>query len=420
MPSKEKQLAARCTFLGGFAFSDQYQGHQEGDLPFIKVSDMSATGNEKYIRAASNWVDSNLAKEKRWHPAPAGGVVFAKVGAALKLNRRRILSQPTIFDNNMMVAIPENGTDTAYLYHLLNSIDFNRLVQEGAVPSITQGLLGRITILDFSQREQKVIGHILDVIDHTIEATQAVIKQTRQLRSALLQDLLTNGLPGRHREFQTVYRMGKIPGDWRPTRLDEVAGIIQGIALGPKRVPRLNSTPYLRVANVKQGYMDLAEIKEIEASAKERLHYGLYEDDVLMVEGHANIEELGRAALGTPKIVGMIYQNHLFRVRTDPNQLDPRFLTIWVNSPAGRAYFKIFGGTTSGLNTVGTNHIRALRIPLPQIEEQAQICTLLESLDQRVSEANNEVFSLTRVKQALSQGLLTGRIPVSVAGEEGT
>ena len=416
MPSKETQLAAQCTFLGGFAFSDQYQGHQEGDLPFIKVSDLSAAGNEKYIRAASNWVDSNLAKEKRWHPAPAGGIVFAKVGAALKLNRRRILSQPTLFDNNMMVAIPENGTDAVYLYHLLDSIDFNRFVQEGAVPSITQGLLGRIAILNFSQREQKLIGHILDAIDDAIEATQAVIKQTRQLKAALLQDLLTNGLPGRHRKFQTAYRIGRIPRDWRPTRLDEVARIIQGIALGPKRVPRLNSTPYLRVANVKQGCIDLTEIKEIEASAKERLHYGLHEDDVLMVEGHANIEELGRAALVTPEIVGMVHQNHLFRVRTDPNQLDPRFLTIWVNSPAGRAYFKIFGGTTSGLNTVGTNHIRALGIPLPRIEEQAQICTLLESLDQRISETNKEILILTRVKQALSQGLLTGRIPVMGRG----
>ena len=259
---------------------------------------------------------------------------------------------------------------------------------------------------------QRRVTRTLNAVDEAIEATRAVIEQTRRLKSALLQELLTKGLPGRHRSYRSIYRIGRIPADWSDARLGEVAEVVQGIAIDPSRTPKVQPTPYLRVANVQQGSLDLSEIKKIETSETERKNLGLKVNDVLMVEGHANIEELGRAALVPKAAEGMVFQNHLFRVRPDRNRLDPRFLTIWINSPSGRRYFKIFGGTTSGLNTVGSGQIRALRLPLPEIKEQHSICNVLESLDDRVLSAEDDLNQLTTVKSALSQGLLTGRIRV--------
>ncbi len=259
---------------------------------------------------------------------------------------------------------------------------------------------------------QSQIVNILNSVDEAIEATRAVIDQTRRLKTALLQDLLTNGLPGRHQKFTRVYRIGKVPKAWSETRIEQAAEVTQGIALGPSRVARQNPTPYLRVANVHQGVIHLDEIKCIETTSNEREQYALDLDDVLMVEGHANIEELGRAALVPRAAVGMVFQNHLFRVRTDRSKLDPRFLTLWINSHPGRAYFKIFGGTTSGLNTVGSNQIRTLRLPLPPIDEQKEICDLVEAIEQRGLHSEKTLEQLQTVKSALSQGLLTGRIPV--------
>ena len=88
---KSGYLEELCDFKGGSAFKEKYQGKSEGDLPFIKVSDMNIKGNEKFIIKSNNWImheDLAIMKVKSF---PAGSVVFAKVGAALLLNRRRIL-----------------------------------------------------------------------------------------------------------------------------------------------------------------------------------------------------------------------------------------------------------------------------------------------------------------------------------------
>jgi len=102
-------LGEVCTFRGGNGFKESHQGQSNGDYPFIKVSDLTLKGNEKYITTAQNWVCEDVLRELRATLQPAGAVVFAKVGAALKLNRRRILTRPTAIDNNMMAAIPETG-----------------------------------------------------------------------------------------------------------------------------------------------------------------------------------------------------------------------------------------------------------------------------------------------------------------------
>jgi type I restriction enzyme S subunit len=265
---------------------------------------------------------------------------------------------------------------------------------------------------------QDAYAGLFDATEAAIEQTRAVIDQTRKLKTALLQDLLTNGLPGRHKEFQQHHRLGQIPADWHVSRLRDNAEVTQGIALGPHRKPRQNATPYLRVANVQNGFVDSNDIKHIEATEEERAKYALREGDVLIVEGHANIEDLGRAALVPGAVAGLVFQNHLFRVRTKPKSLDARYLTSWINSPPGRRYFRIFGGTTSGLNTVGSSQIRGLQFPLPRPDEQRDICDLVESAERRVAALDDQLAQLKATQSALSQALLTGRVRVPTKGGE--
>lgn len=269
------------------------------------------------------------------------------------------------------------------------------------------------TLLLPSVTEQRAITEILGAVDGAIDATRRVIEQTRRLKTAVLQDLLTRGLPGRHSEFREVYRLGSIPKAWTVTPLRRIAEIQQGIALGPHREARHNPTPYLRVANVQAGWIDLSEIKIIEATAAERERYSLQVDDVLIVEGHANINDLGRAALVDRRAEGLVFQNHLFRLRVDRERLDPRFLVYWVNSHAGRDYFRIFGGTTSGLNTVGSGQIGSLKFPTPPIEEQEEIADFVQAIDRRLDSAQRECLQLGSAKTALSQALLTGRVRIA-------
>lgn len=185
------QLGDLCAFKGGFAFKEVYQGQSMGELPFIKVSDMNLLGNERNIEYSNNWVSFETAKLMKAKPFPESSIVFAKVGAALLLNRRRILLRPTIIDNNMMAAVPSNAADTEFLYQLLMAIDFARFVQEGAVPSINQGDLSSFKLSYPYVEEQQKIAAVLSAADAEISTLEKKLACLKDEKKALMQQLLT-------------------------------------------------------------------------------------------------------------------------------------------------------------------------------------------------------------------------------------
>lgn len=184
-------LGDLCTFKGGSAFKESYQGQTQGDFPFIKVSDMNLPRNKKFILQANNWITEDVAKTIKAKTFSKGSVVFAKVGAALLLNRRRILVRPTIIDNNMMAAAPRKICSTEFLYQLMLMVDFAKFVQDGAVPSINQSDLSRFKISYPSIEEQKKIASALIVADKEIEVLEAKLAHFEQEKKALMQQLLT-------------------------------------------------------------------------------------------------------------------------------------------------------------------------------------------------------------------------------------
>jgi type I restriction enzyme S subunit len=144
------KLGEVCRFKGGSGFREALQGSKSGQYPFIKVSDMELLCNRKYIVDANNWIDKKTLVRESITIFPVHSVVFAKVGAALLLNRRRILTRETAIDNNMMGAIPEK-IEPDFLFYVLLNIDFSNFVQSGAVPSINQAQISNIeTILPCS------------------------------------------------------------------------------------------------------------------------------------------------------------------------------------------------------------------------------------------------------------------------------
>ena len=137
-----------CSFTAGSAFKPEHQGSTEGDYPFIKVSDMNLAGNEVFIQSANNYVSKAQQSEMKAKLHPLGATVFAKIGVALISNRRRLLTSPTIIDNNLMSASPVEGKSGQYfLYSLLSTLDFNTLVSGTALPYINVSDLKKIPIV---------------------------------------------------------------------------------------------------------------------------------------------------------------------------------------------------------------------------------------------------------------------------------
>jgi type I restriction enzyme S subunit len=154
--------------------------------------------------------------------------------------------------------------------------------------------------------------------------------------------------------------------------------------------------PYLRVANVYRDRLDLSEVKTLRVTDQELTRATLKSGDLLVVEGHGNPEEIGRCAVWSGLVARCVHQNHLIRVRVHSG-IEPVFMSAFLNSAAGRRQMTRFGKTTSGLNTISTANVAAVRVLVPPVEVQrryvafaAFLANLVRRLEtsQRLAEEN--------------------------------
>lgn len=155
--------------------------------------------------------------------------------------------------------------------------------------------------------------------------------------------------------------------------LGRVATVSYGIQKCPANRPGLHPRPYLRVANVRKGYLDLSEVKEINVPDSEMEAYRLQPGDILFVEGNGSRSELGRVAKWNGEITNCIHQNHLIKVRVDPKQLMPDFAMTWFNTELGRGHFFRAAKSSSGLGTINSSEVRNAPLPLPPLNVQKKI-----------------------------------------------
>lgn len=125
-----------CKVVSGFGFPKELQGDVNGTIPFYKVSDMNSIGNERILYKSNNYVTEQVMSENNWSKIPANTVVFPKIGAAIYTNKKRVLSEDSLFDNNVMGIVCSNKVNKMYLYYLLNSVDLIKWASQANPPSI--------------------------------------------------------------------------------------------------------------------------------------------------------------------------------------------------------------------------------------------------------------------------------------------
>ncbi|MBN8868268.1 MAG: restriction endonuclease subunit S [Solirubrobacterales bacterium] len=181
------------TFKGGSGFAPRYQGAASGPIPFFKVSDMNNEGNELFMRRANNYITESQRKSMAAALMPAEAIVFAKVGAAVFLERKRILTIPSCIDNNMAAyVVDKERVDVRFMHYLLSDFPMSSLVATGALPSLNGGQLRSIPIsLPFELDEQRAIAVVLADCDAEIRVHQARLAKARDTKTGMMQQLLT-------------------------------------------------------------------------------------------------------------------------------------------------------------------------------------------------------------------------------------
>ena len=193
--------------MSGVGFPDSEQGQTEG-FPFYKVSDMNLPGNEYRMSRSNNYVSQYQVDTNHWrvlYDTPA--ILFAKVGAAVMLNRKRIVDSPCLFDNNMMVYVLSSFWDTSFARSFFESIDFKRFVQTGALPSINGKEVEFACVhLPSDKKEQKVLGEYFDIIDTLVSKSQDKLNSLKSLKICYLNRLFPIG----GGEEDTAYTLRRI------------------------------------------------------------------------------------------------------------------------------------------------------------------------------------------------------------------
>ena len=228
--------------------------------------------------------------------------------------------------------------------------------------------------------------------------------------------LFTRGLRG---EAQKETEIGPVPESWEVAPLEGCAVVQTGAAKGRKfGGAEVVQVPYLRVANVQDGYLDLAEMKTISIRRSELNRYRLQQGDVLMTEG-GDFDKLGRGFIWRGQLKLCVHQNHVFAVRTARNRLLPDFFTYEAQSDYGRAYFLKVAHKTTNLASINSTKLKAFPVLIPTLGEQREIVSILEAIDCKADLHRRKRAVLEQLFKALLHKLMTGEIRVgelSLAG----
>lgn len=174
----------------GIGFPDSEQGGKVG-IPFYKVSDMNNNGNEHEMVFANNYVTLEQMSQRGWkaiHDVPA--IFFAKVGAAVLLNRKRLCRVPFLMDNNTMAfSLDTSKVDTNFAKTMFETVDLTSLVQIGALPSYNTREVESISVFVPAIKEQKQIGDFFHKLDNSISLQQQKLDKLNDLKKAYLNEL---------------------------------------------------------------------------------------------------------------------------------------------------------------------------------------------------------------------------------------
>ena len=305
-------------------------------------------------------------------------------------------------------------------YVLCKQIYRHRL--RAAQPHVNREELGETLILMPEDAEQITIAEYLRAktaqIDDLISKKQQLINLLNEEKTAIINHAVTKGLnPNAPMKDSGIPWLGKVPGHWEVKRLKFVSTLQTGLTLGKKYSDqKLVSRPYLRVANVQDGYLDLDVITEIALPPADVRRYELEPGDVVMTEG-GDFDKLGRGYVWENQIPGCLHQNHIFAVRPKQTELNPHFLSVMLTSSHGKNYFTSTSQQTTNLATTNRTKLLSFPVPLPPLDEQEAIVGRLSNslgqLEALVAKVGSIIEQLREYRTTLISAAVTGKIDVS-------
>ena len=359
----------------GIGFPDAEQGGTEG-IPFYKVSDMNTKGNEHELVIAKNYVTQEQIAKKKWNvieDVPA--IFFAKVGAAVMLNRKRLVRFPFLLDNNTMAYIfDKNVWDYNFGKTLFETIDLTKLTQVGALPSYNASDVEGVKISIPNKQEQEQIGGYFSSLDNLITLHQRECDQLKELKKSMLKKMFP-----RDESSIPEVRFAGFTDAWEQRKLIDLCDYVDYRGKTPNKS---DSGIFLVTAkNVKDGYIDYDVSKEYipEDKYEEVMRRGKPKIGDVLITTEAPCGNV--AQVNKPNIA---LAQRIIKYRGHNQVIDNTYLKYYLLSPFFQNILnmKSSGGTVQGIKG---SVLHQQKISFTKYTEQLKIGQCLDSLDSLIT-----------------------------------
>lgn len=397
------------------------EGYWDGPVQWATPEDLGAL-DQPYLHETRRTLTEDGYAASGAVIVPSGSLVLTK---RAPIGRVAILATDACANQGCLLLNPKQGIDSRYYYYWLRcqSEHLNSLGRGSTFMELSTDDLKSLRAPYPSPETQRAIADFLDTetarIDALITAKENLLAILAEKRRALITQAVTRGLdPSVPLRESGIPWLGEIPAHWKSVRLKHVATVQSGLALGKKypKSEQIESYPYLRVANVQDGYVDLSEVKMVEVSVRDAAGCRLRAGDVLMNEG-GDADKLGRGAIWSGEIDPCLHQNHVFAVR--PQGVSQKWLNLWTSSEGAKAFFESRAKQSTNLASISATNLKELPLPLPpqaeQLQTVAHVASELAKLDAFEGAATTTIALLRERREALIAAAVTGQLDVETA-----
>lgn len=327
------------------------------------------------------------------------------IGRKGTIDKPQYIEEPFWTVDTLFYTKIKNQNIAKWIYYYLNNIDLKRYNEATGVPSLSVSNLNKIRVSRPTVAEQKKIVEIISTVDNQIENTDGLIEKTKELKKGLMQRLLTKGIG--HTEFKKT-EIGKIPNEWEVKSLEEISiGKGEyGINAAAKEYEQ-NEPRYLRITDIDDNYkLSNQEIKSVDADEDEYQKYILKENDIVFARtGNTT----GKSYLYEKCDGELVFAGFLIKFAINPLLYDSSFLKYYVQTKYYWDWVQKMS-LRSGQPGINSKEYSSLLVPVPPVDEQYKIATILREVDNRIEKYDIKRQKLQHLKKGLMQKLLTGKL----------
>jgi len=415
VPRLKHHLSAM--FSGGTpeTSNDDYWSIDESGIAWVAIGDMSG---RELIGSTQKRITEDGCESKRLKVLPPGTLIYSMYAS---LGHVAELVIPATINQALLGFEFKKGVHKQYVKWQLRHLQW-RILEEAS--SNTQDNLNAEKVRNLPiplpmYETQVAIADCLDRETTRLDSLAAVKGRQLELlaekRRALITRTVTHGLdPNVPLRDSGISWLGELPAKWEMTRLKFIAEVRGGLTLGKNYGSKeLVEFPYLRVANVQDGHIDLSDVATVLIPRAEAESFLLQSGDVLMNEG-GDADKLGRGFIWYGEIAPCLHQNHVFAVR--PRIIRSEWINAWTSTEGAKGYFESRAKQSTNLASISATNIKELPIPLPPENEQsailAYIATETAKLNAMSSAIEHTISLLKERRAALIAAAVTGKIKV--------